>query len=225
MHHLQGAATDGESDFALQTLAESRGFLYAAPSGQGGRWNATDACCDTSLSADDTGYLAAVVAVVKTNANVDAKRVFFFGHSNGGFMAHRMACDHADVIAAAVSISGAMWSDTSRCEPAAPVSVLEVHATKDPVIAYGGGTFIGGVYPAATTTASDWATFDACSSVPTAGAALTLSGSATTVASYAGCSRGAEVALWSVDVANHLPMTGAESTGHVLDWLLAHPKP
>ncbi len=229
LHHFGGSGTDGESDFGLQTLARTRGFLYAAPDGTSGGmghfWDATDACCDPSQSVNDSGYLSDVIATVKAAYAVDAKRVFVFGHSNGAFMAYRLACDHADQIAAFASVSGAMWQDASKCAPSRPVSVVEVHATQDPVIGYDGGVFMGAAYPSATTSVRDWAGFDACSSGPRAGALLSLSGSAATTQDYAGCGASTDVALWSVDVANHLPFTGATASGQVVDWLFSHASP
>ena len=49
-------------------------------------------------------------------------------------MAHRMACDHADAIAAIVSIAGATFLNPDDCAPSEPVSVLQVHGTNDAVI-------------------------------------------------------------------------------------------
>jgi polyhydroxybutyrate depolymerase len=50
-------------------------------------------------------------------------------------MAYRMACDHADQVAAIVSLAGAMYEDTARCTPSEPVGVLQIHGTADDTIA------------------------------------------------------------------------------------------
>ncbi len=117
-----------------------------------------------------------------------------------------------------------MWKETTQCNPTSPISVLEVHATQDPVISYDGGLFNGAQYPAAATTVADWATFNACAEGPTAGAATTLAGSATTTESYSGCTSGVSVGFWSVDIASHRPFSGAAATSQVLDWPFAHAK-
>src|SRR5437016_4268465 len=83
--------------FGLNQLSEDKGFLLAFPDGtrssQGQRfWNATDACCDLDGSGvDDVAYLNAVIDDMERLYNVDKKRVYLTGHSNGGFMSHRMA--------------------------------------------------------------------------------------------------------------------------------------
>src|SRR5262249_37764283 len=102
----------------LQSMAAKKGFYYAHPTGtidsqQDCFWNATDACCNFDGSAvDDVGYLMSVIHEIEARYTVDPKRVYLVGHSNGGFMTYRMACDHAETIAAIASLAGAMWLDT-----------------------------------------------------------------------------------------------------------------
>jgi membrane protein implicated in regulation of membrane protease activity len=56
---------------------------------------------------DDSTYLHRLLDAVKSAYRVDPTRVYFVGHSNGGFMAYRMACEHATEITAIVSLAGA----------------------------------------------------------------------------------------------------------------------
>lgn len=92
-------------------------------------WNATNSCCDLFHSGvDDSAYIASIIADVKSTVAVDPKRIFVVGHSNGGFMAYRMACNHAGDIAAIVSLAGATYrpatSNSGRC----PVAVTSEFA-------------------------------------------------------------------------------------------------
>src|SRR5207249_2269989 len=95
-----------EAYFQLGQLVDGEGVLMVAPNGNvnglGQRyWNATPACCDVGQSGvDDLGYLRGVIAEVRAKYSVDPKRIFAVGHSNGAFMAHRLACDDAAEIAA-----------------------------------------------------------------------------------------------------------------------------
>ena len=197
---LHGYGASGEiEDYYLKITAESdaRGFLYAHPDGTidstGKRgWNGTDACCDFDApQVDDSAYLNRVIEQIEERYTVDPKRVFFVGHSNGGFMSHRMACDHADKVAAIVSLAGAQFSDLSKCTPSGPVAVLEIHGTADDTILFGGGeTIPGHAYPGAATTISDWASLDGCSatadtSSPALDLERVLAGKETTVTKYA----------------------------------------
>ena len=44
------------------------------------------------------GRAAGLVDEIASVYPVDKKRVFLVGHSNGGFMSHRMACDKSERI-------------------------------------------------------------------------------------------------------------------------------
>ena len=126
-------------------------------------WNATDACCNfDKAGVDDVAYLTGVIAEIQAKLSIDPKRIAFVGHSNGGFMSYRMACDRAGLVAAIVSLAGATFADPADCAPSEPVSVAQVHGTADDVIRYEGGGINGVPYPGAEGTAETWATYDGC---------------------------------------------------------------
>ena len=112
LHGYGSSGLEHEDYFHLGSAADARGVIYAHPDGTMDSdgapfWNATDACCDfDGTGVDDSDYLGALVASIKATVNVDPKQVFFIGHSNGGFMSYRMACDHADLVAGIVSLAG-----------------------------------------------------------------------------------------------------------------------
>ena len=93
-------------------------------------WNATDACCDFgSTGVDDAGYLRGLLEAIGSQFAVDRKRIYLIGHSNGGFMCYRMACQSADIIAGIAAFAGATFLDPSRCQPSEPVNILHMHGT------------------------------------------------------------------------------------------------
>lgn len=234
LHGFGASGAIQEAYFELQPLAEERGFLYVHPDGtinQIGRqfWNATDACCGFATTVDDSAYLLALIEKVQADYNVDPKRIYLVGHSNGGFMSYRMACDHADKIAAIASLAGATFADVEDCDPSEPVSVLQIHGTADETIAYEGGTLLGNDHPSAATSAATWADYDGCAvTTVNAAAALdldaNLAGAETSTMMYEGCPAGVGVELWTIDGGAHIPArTPAMSIG-ILDFLFAHPK-
>jgi polyhydroxybutyrate depolymerase len=235
---LHGYSASGELQdayFQMSQLADAKGFLLATPDGlidiAGQRyWNATDYCCGTlgTQKTDDVAYLTAIMNDVRLKYRVDEKRVFFVGHSNGGFMSHRMACDHADRIAAIVSLAGAQWKDATLCRPDARVSVLEVHGDLDLVITYAGTT----EYPGAVETVTDWAQLDACEAagaMSSAGANLdvdsVLFGDETVRTRFDGCPAGIGVELWRIEGGAHVPTLTETFGPDFYEWLMAHPKP
>ena len=236
---LHGYSVNGdmqEQFLRLRPLAEERGFLLVHPDGtinELGRyyWNATDACCGFGISTvDDSGYLASVIDHVQATYNVDPKRIFLVGFSNGGFMSYRMACDHADKIAAIVSISGASFLDPAACAPSEPVNVLEIHGTDDDTIGYYGGAFLGADHPGAEQSVADWAAYNGCTGAPivaptTLDLDATIEGAESVVTQFGGCPQGGTTELWTINGGTHVPELSTTFRYDVIDFLLAHPKP
>ena len=235
---LHGYTASGAiEELYLNITAESnkRGFLYAHPDGTksaAGKqfWNATDACCNFEGSkVDDSAYISKLITDVQAAYNVDAKRIYLIGHSNGGFMSYRMACEHGDQIAAFASLAGAMYADVKKCAAATPVSLLEIHGTADGTIAYDGGSIGASTYPSAETSVADWVAFNKCGTTADTSAApldlvTALPGSETHITSYTGCQAGTGVALWTMEGGSHVPNFSADFIPGVMDFLYAHPK-
>jgi polyhydroxybutyrate depolymerase len=80
------------------SFAKAKRIAWVAPDGPKdtlGRqfWNAGSSCCDFDASeADHVGAFRGLVVRATTHHPIDPKRVYFVGYSNGGFMAHRIAC-------------------------------------------------------------------------------------------------------------------------------------
>lgn len=235
---LHGYASTGalaELYFAVDEAASARGVVFAAPDGlmdatTSRYWNGTAACCDYYDSQpDDVGYLESLVDEIGVEVAIDPKRVYVLGHSNGGFMAYRMACDAASRVAAIVSLSGATEYDPADCEPSEPVSVLEIHGTGDVVVPYAGGFIAGEPFPSATQTAETWAGYDGCDAEPeheslTKDVILPI-GMDADVDTYGGCEGDAAVELWTVPGGLHQPTLALDFADQALDFMLAHPKP
>jgi polyhydroxybutyrate depolymerase len=226
---MSGQAQENSMDFL--PWSDQLGFLYVYPDGtvdeDGFRfWNATDACCDFyGTGVDDSGYLRALIDEIVALLSVDTERIFVLGYSNGGFMAYRMACDHADIIAAVASLSGTTFADPADCEPSAPVRALQIHGTDDPAIDYQGGATDMGAYPGAVETAEIWATYNNCSTVPDLSQPpldldSLLPGNETEVAVYGdGCDEGGISELWTIVDGDHMPRFSMDFAPLVLDFL------
>jgi polyhydroxybutyrate depolymerase len=167
---------------------------------------------------------------VTSSYPVDTARVYLVGHSNGGFMAHRMACEHASVIAAIVSLAGLPPMDVSQCTPERPVSVLQIHGTDDAIIPFDGGANSGRGFPSVDTALGMWRGRNGCTDQADTSASLDLEsdlpGAETTVTTYRdGCRDATSVELWSIEAGSHVPAFTAEFAPAIVDFLYAHASP
>jgi polyhydroxybutyrate depolymerase len=221
--------------FGMTAVAEAEGLIYAHPDGTVDQtdnqfWNATDACCDFyGTDVDDVAYLTGLVDEIVSKVNVDPKRIYFVGHSNGGFMSYRMACEASERIAAIVSLAGANWLDGADCGATSPVSVAQIHGDMDDTILYGGGMNIN-AYPSAAESTAYFAGVDGCDAMLASGGPnidleSTLAGNETTVEVYPNCHAGHTVELWTIVGGGHVPNLSPAFSQQVVDFLLAHPKP
>ena len=134
-----------DARYGLVAKAEREGFVVAFPNGYSrfprGRlatWNAGGCCGEArDRAVDDVGFVRAVVARVKSRVAIDGARVFAAGMSNGGMLAHRLACEAPDVFRAVASVAGT--DATANCAPSRPASVLHIHARNDTHVLFTGG--------------------------------------------------------------------------------------
>jgi polyhydroxybutyrate depolymerase len=237
LHAYGSSGSPGGEYLGLEARSDELGFLYLHPEGttdcMGEQfWNATDACCDfCSSTVDDVAFLSAVLDEVEAQLSVDPTRIYMIGHSNGGFMAYRMACELADRIAAVASLAGATWLDPQSCSPSEPVHILQIHGTLDSTILYDGGLLQGVPYPGAVETTEMWATDNGCSLVPDGSSPNMdldnlVPGDETTVSRYvADCAPGGSAELWTIVGGSHIPDPSIQFSPSVVAHLLAHPKP
>lgn len=215
-------------------------FILVAPDGTenatGQRfWNATDACCarteENRANIDDVGYISGLIREAAQTYSVDATRVALFGHSNGGFMALRMACEASELVTTVVNLAGSAFENEQQCGPATyPVSVMALHGTLDETIPYEGSTLPGFAFPSAPETARRYAVLAGCDTSNTsADTPLDMDGSVegaeTDRLIYNNCVRGADVELWTINGGPHIPAPWTvEGIDTLTQWLLTHPR-
>jgi polyhydroxybutyrate depolymerase len=124
-------------------IAEREQWLVAAPDGIGHSWN--DAFADARVNAktDDCGFVSALIDELIETRGADAARVYVMGVSKGGMMAFRLAAELAPGKLAAFSAVLASMPLNSRCAPPqSPLSALLIASSTDPLVRYGGGSFL-----------------------------------------------------------------------------------
>ena len=118
-------------------VAAVNGAVYDGTSS----WNAGNCCTNaTTYEENDVLLASTIIDFVKSNYAVDPARLWASGHSNGGMLAYRLACDLSDKITAIAVVTGALMDPT--CSPTKPVSIFHIHGNLDPTILFhGGGKF------------------------------------------------------------------------------------
>ncbi|MBS1971763.1 MAG: prolyl oligopeptidase family serine peptidase [Bdellovibrionales bacterium] len=125
--------------------SEAIGFVAVFPngtsamkSGKLATWNAGN-CCGQARdnNVDDVGFIKEIYKTVSAQLNVDTKRVFATGMSNGGMMAYRLACEAPEIFRAVASVAGT--DNTKECKPKSPISILHIHAKDDDHVLFNGG--------------------------------------------------------------------------------------
>ena len=196
--HGNGSNSSAEaSGSGWREKGEERKFIVAYPDGVGGSWNVGN-CCGQALSGkvDDVGFARAIVADISGVACVDPKRVYATGISNGAGLAHRLACEAADVFAAIAATSADLVTDP--CKPARPIAELSIRGLNDTLVAYeGGNTGSTGWYsPGAKGTLMLWKEINRCTGV--------VKMSRQYCETYDSCAANVEVTLCSLPNTGHI---------------------
>ena len=188
-------------------------------------WNADAECCDfEKKNPDDVAYIGGIIDDVIDTWPVDKQAVYVIGHSNGGFMSYRMACERADVISAIAPLAGLAASDVTKCNPSRPVNVLHMHGTMDATVPYGPTTVVGNL--GALGSVRQWATHNGCQASRTAAGELDLEtnlpGAETKKYTTDGCPAEGAVELWAIEGAGHIPIFGSTLLPAVMQWFTDH---
>ena len=205
--NLHGAGQSGAEQAAISNydaVADQYGFAVAYPDGIDLSWaDGRGASIPDRQGVDDVGFLAALIDRLSRELAIPPGRVFVTGLSAGGFMANRLACERADLVAAVAPVAGTLGSRVP-CAPSRPVSVLAVHGTGDAVVPYGGGPMIGRGGPSeivsAPALAERWRQADGCPGPFVSQAAA----GPVARAAAGGCAGGTEVVLLSIDGGPHV---------------------
>ena len=125
-------------------LADREGLYLVALQGlRGGDghtgWNDCRNDATGNPRSDDVAFASAVVQSLVDAGQVDRRRIYVMGMSNGAMMSYRLAAEMKPAPAAIAAVSGTMAVHSQCGRPARPVSVLLIAGTDDPLVPYAGG--------------------------------------------------------------------------------------
>lgn len=151
LHGGGGSADSAIFSTRFNETADSEGFIAVYPEGipaLGGTaanpfatWNAGDCCGQAAVSnVDDVAFIDAVLNDLDARTLVDHSRIYISGLSNGGLMAHRIACEMPERFAAMVAVAAPSALTPGSCNPSRRVPTLMVHGMQDSCVSCEGGT-------------------------------------------------------------------------------------
>ena len=234
--HGYGSSGEGaDAYFQFAALVNELGFGLVLPDGtedpEGERfWNGTAECCDMlDTGVDDAGYLRGLIEEARAHAAFD--KVLAVGHSNGGFMAYRLACEAIPGLTAIVSLAGGTYANAGDCRAPSAVSVLQIHGDRDQVIRYRGGPLKGPLgwtesVPGAEESVLRWAEragcdLNAAEELTPIDTDMFVEGAETSIQRWReGCAGHTVHELWTIRGGGHVPLVwGTEFTWRILLWL------
>ena len=204
-HGLGGSGTSEAGSNPYKSVIDPEGVVSAYPDGVNGTngtgWNLGPCCTST----DDVAFAKALVQDVGKMACIDPKRVYAVGYSLGGGMVHVLACQAADVFAAASPAAADLVKDNvADCKPARPITVCTFRGTADTSVPYDGGSIGSLTNIGAKPTFQKWAEINQCTGSPSAEDSNGCS-------TYSSCASGIQVTLCTKQGGGHDPGTATIS--------------
>ena len=156
-------------------LSDNEGFIVVYPEGIEGHWNdGRKNVSNIDEKIDDVGFISALIENLTEEFNIDSKRIYVTGMSNGALMSYRLAFELSGKIAAIAPVVGSITEDLiAEYEPSRPVSVLLISGTDDPLMPWEGGDIIfflrflkRGKVLSVNDSVKYWVEYNNCNSLP-----------------------------------------------------------
>ena len=185
-------------------IADRENFIVVYPDAVNATWN--DGRVE-GAGIDDVVFISDLIDKLSKEFNIDTKRVFITGMSNGAVMAHRLACELSLEVAAIAAVAGNIPVIMApKWEPQRAISVMIINGTKDPIEPWNGGEVHFGMMMSVAETVKFWVNKNQCAISP-----LSIQlpdngskdGTSVRVETYAGGKSSTEVILYSVEGGGH----------------------
>ncbi len=136
-HGGRGTGSQIKSHSGFDRVADEHGFVVVYPDSTG---NWRDGRETTGEGWEDIEFVRAMIDHLERTENIDRRRVYSTGISNGGIFTLRLACDASNMIAAFAPVAASMpEAYEPKCNPTRPVPMMIIHGSADEWVPYVGG--------------------------------------------------------------------------------------
>lgn len=197
LHYLGGDARDQDTLTNMNPIADTANFIICHPWGNGTNWN-VGFNTPYPIGVDDVDFIRVLIDTLDLLYGVKRDQVYAMGMGQGGFMAHRLACELDDEIAAVAAV-GASIADSAAfyCNSQRAVPLMIVHGTADSVVTYAGNP---GFWPGIDDLISFWRGRNNCTGSPTMSSLPDLVSEGSTIDAFThNCSDNTEILLYRVN--------------------------
>ena len=210
LHGRLGQGRNQADLTGFNAVADESGFLVVYPDGVERSW--ADGRGTTSADeqgVDDVGFLSALIDHFADTYQVETRRVYATGMSNGALMSYRLACELSGRVAGIAPVAGLLSEPlAARCSPTRPMPVISFVGTEDTLMPYGGGELSQdrGRVLSAERTRAWWAERAGCTATPEGVSEpdrVPEDGTSLRRDTHGGCWEGVEVTFYTVEGGGH----------------------
>lgn len=211
---FHGSGSQGKdlaSSTGFNQLAERQGFIIAYPDGIDRRW---DVASNPLWGVNDVSFVSTLINHLKQIRNIDTRRIYAAGVSNGGFLVQRLACEPNSKIAAFGSVVATMPGEVKEfCNSKRPISMLMINGTKDNKVPWAGAKLFGYSILSVPDSINFWRQHNGC----TANEVKRSLNKRVDISRYSNCRGGTEVELVTLKGAGHVFPRGGGGTSQLIN--------
>jgi polyhydroxybutyrate depolymerase len=206
----------------MDEISDSNNFLVIYPAGIEDSWNAGGGNPNLGYAiahnVDDPAFVREILKDLESFITIDHNRIFAAGHSQGGMLVYRLACEMSDTFAAIASVAGVHF--LSDCTPEEGVSIIHIHALKDGFVPFTGDDLK--LFPPVNEGIDTWVELNDCSD----SFIEEDEEEGITHLIYSSCRSGTAVELYTTTSGTHSwSRIGIPATDVIWDFFAEHPKP
>lgn len=139
-HGGGGTAEQVKDHTKFSKLADNENFIVVYPNAIDKNWNDGRIGDKLPMDRDDVKFISTLLDTLTANYNINTKRIFSTGISNGGFFSFYLALKLSNRLLAIAPVTANIpenLKDSWKTDK--PISVLLINGTKDPLVKFNGG--------------------------------------------------------------------------------------